>query len=255
MDDSAPRLAMVAGEASGDLLAGLLLGGLRAALAGPARPSASAGRSMAAQGFEAWWPHDKLAVRGYVEVLRHYREIAGIRNAAGRAPAADRPDVFIGVDAPDFNLGLEAQLQGRGHQDGPLRQPVDLGLARRARREDRAQPSTMCCACSRSSRRCYASARHRGDLRRPSAGRRDPAASRRAPPAAPRSGWRDDDTVVAVLPGSRALRDRSTSRRASCRPPRCCTGARPALRFVLPVAPGLRDADRAAAPQHAPACR
>ncbi len=78
---------MVAGEASGDLLAGLLLGGLRARW--PALQAAGiGGPQMAAQGFEAWWPHDKLAVRGYVEVLRHYREIAGIRDAARRAPAA-----------------------------------------------------------------------------------------------------------------------------------------------------------------------
>ena len=68
---------------------------------------------MARAGFEPWWPSEKLAVRGYVEVLRHYREIVGIREQLSSA-AAGRPDVFIGVDAPDFNLDLEAGLKARG---------------------------------------------------------------------------------------------------------------------------------------------
>ena len=78
----APRFAMVAGEASGDLLAGLLLDGLRARWPELQSPAASAARGWRAHGFDAWWPHEKLAVRGYVEVLRHYREIVGIRDAA-----------------------------------------------------------------------------------------------------------------------------------------------------------------------------
>jgi lipid-A-disaccharide synthase len=63
---------------------------------------------MARHGFDAWWPHDKLAVRGYVEVLKHYREIAGIRRELCGRLLRERPDAFIGVDAPDFNLDLEA---------------------------------------------------------------------------------------------------------------------------------------------------
>ena len=69
---------------------------------------------MTRRGFEAWWPSEKLAVRGYVEVLRHYREIVGIRAQLRRKLLADRPDVFIGVDAPDFNLDLEADLKAAG---------------------------------------------------------------------------------------------------------------------------------------------
>ena len=72
------------------------------------------GPKMAAQGFSAWWPHDKLAVRGYVEVLSHYREIAGIRALLKQRLLRERPDAFIGVDAPDFNLGLEAALKAQG---------------------------------------------------------------------------------------------------------------------------------------------
>lgn len=107
------KLALVAGEASGDLLAGLLLGGLRQRW--PALQSAGiGGPRMAEHGFQAWWPHDKLAVRGYVEVLRHYREIRAIRDALAERLVRERPDAFIGVDAPDFNLGLEQKLRAAG---------------------------------------------------------------------------------------------------------------------------------------------
>ncbi|MDO8248620.1 MAG: lipid-A-disaccharide synthase [Rhodoferax sp.] len=105
---------MVAGEASGDLLAGLLLDGLRERW--PAMTAAGiGGPQMARRGFEAWWPHDKLSVHGYGwEVLRRYREIVGIRKQLKDRLLQQRPDVFIGVDAPDFNLDLEAALKAQG---------------------------------------------------------------------------------------------------------------------------------------------
>jgi lipid-A-disaccharide synthase len=110
---AAPRIAMVAGEASGDLLAALLLDGLHARW-----PALSAhgigGPQMAQRGFEAWWPSDKLAVRGYVEVLRHYRGIVAIRAQCRRRWLQSPPDLFIGVDAPDFNLALERDLRRAG---------------------------------------------------------------------------------------------------------------------------------------------
>lgn len=107
------RIAMVAGEASGDLLASHLIAALKARLPG-ARFFGIGGPKMAAQGFDAWWPLEKLAVFGYVEALKHYREIAGIRRQLKKQLLANPPDVFIGVDAPDFNLGLEAELKRRG---------------------------------------------------------------------------------------------------------------------------------------------
>jgi lipid-A-disaccharide synthase len=107
------KLAMVAGEASGDLLASLLIGGLRSRW--PALQAGGiGGPKMTALGFEAWWPSDKLAVRGYVEVLRHYREISGIRERLAERLLASPPQAFVGVDAPDFNLGLEARLKAAG---------------------------------------------------------------------------------------------------------------------------------------------
>lgn len=111
---ASPRFALVAGEASGDLLAGLLLGGLRQRWPGLTGVGIG-GPQMVAQGFDAWWPSERLAVRGYVEVLRHYREIVGIRQQLRqRLLQGERPDVFIGVDAPDFNLELEANLKAAG---------------------------------------------------------------------------------------------------------------------------------------------
>lgn len=107
------RVGMVAGEVSGDLLAGLLLTGMRERWPG-LESWGIGGPQMTRLGFRAKWPIDKLAVRGYVEVLRHYREIVGIRRELRTRLLAQRPDLFIGVDAPDFNLQLEADLRAKG---------------------------------------------------------------------------------------------------------------------------------------------
>eukprot|EP01036_Dinobryon_divergens_P045786 gene45786-61200_t len=104
---------MVAGEASGDLLASLLLKGLHERWPGTSAVGIG-GPRMAAQGFEAWWPSEKLSVFGYVDALRHYRELLGIRTALRERLLRERPQVFIGVDAPDFNFGLEAPLKAAG---------------------------------------------------------------------------------------------------------------------------------------------
>lgn len=107
------RIAMVAGEASGDTLGALLIEALSQALPG-ARFVGIGGPKMQAAGLEAWHSADALAVRGYVEVLRHLPKIVGIRRDLLRRLRADPPDLFIGIDAPDFNLGLEEQLRRRG---------------------------------------------------------------------------------------------------------------------------------------------
>jgi lipid-A-disaccharide synthase len=107
------RIAMVAGEASGDLLAAHLIAALKRELPS-ARFVGIGGPKMQREGFDAWWPAEKLAVRGYAEVLRHYREIADIRRQLLARLLDERPDVFIGVDAPDFNLWLEGKLKGHG---------------------------------------------------------------------------------------------------------------------------------------------
>ncbi len=103
-------IAMVAGETSGDLLASRLLSGLRPQLPN-ARIHGIGGPKMADYGFSSDWPMEKLAVRGLFEVLAHYQEIKGIQNALRDQLLAERPAVFIGVDAPDFNFGLESTLK------------------------------------------------------------------------------------------------------------------------------------------------
>ena len=107
------RLGLVAGEASGDLLAGLLLDGVRQRWP-QLQAQGIGGPAMAQRGFEAWWPQEKLAVRGYVEVLPRLPELLRIRRQLGERWLAQKPDVFVGVDAPDFNLDLEIRLRQAG---------------------------------------------------------------------------------------------------------------------------------------------
>jgi len=107
------RIAMVAGEASSDLLASHLIRALRRHL-----PDAEffgiGGPKMEAEGFQTWWPAEKLSVHGYVDALKNYRELSGIRRSLRDRLIADPPAAFIGVDAPDFSLWLERRLKEKG---------------------------------------------------------------------------------------------------------------------------------------------
>jgi lipid-A-disaccharide synthase len=107
------RVGMVAGEASGDLLAAHLIAALKARRR-PMLFAGIGGPRMIAEGFESHYPMEKLSVRGYAEVLRNYTEIMGIRRRLGKALIEERPDLFIGVDSGDFNLGLERRLRDAG---------------------------------------------------------------------------------------------------------------------------------------------
>ena len=106
-------LGMVAGEASGDLLAAALLEGV-AARVGQLHAAGIGGPAMARHGFDAWWTIEALSVNGYLEVLREYPRLRRMRDALAERLAAWRPQVFVGVDAPDFNLDLEARLRRDG---------------------------------------------------------------------------------------------------------------------------------------------
>lgn len=104
---------MVAGEASSDQLAAHLIGALKVRL-----PDAGflgiGGPKMQREGFKSLWPAEMLAVRGYAEVIRHYRAITRMRRQLLRRLLDERPDVFIGVDGSDFNLWLEKRLKRAG---------------------------------------------------------------------------------------------------------------------------------------------
>ncbi|HEX7441216.1 MAG TPA: lipid-A-disaccharide synthase, partial [Caldimonas sp.] len=236
MTSDAPRFAMVAGEASGDLLAGMLLEGLKARWPG-LRAEGIGGPKMAAQGFEAWWPHDKLAVRGYVEVLSHYREIAAIRAALAERLLQTPPDAFIGVDAPDFNLDLEVRLKARGVKTIQFVSPsIWAWRGKRIEKIRRATDLVLCIFPFEPP--IYAkqgvAAAYVGH---PLAG----AIPLEVPRAQSRAalGIGGEETVVAILPGSRRAEIQYIA-------PRLLGAAhtmhaqRPGLHFLIPVVPGLR---------------
>ncbi len=140
-----PRIGMVAGEASGDLLAASVLAcwrgqgasgatlsasqpddaavssGAGDALSLPPSPGADravcagiGGPRMQAEGFEAWWPSEWLAVHGYAEAFKALPRLLWVRRQLRQRLLSWPAQAFVGVDAPDFNLGLEARLRAAG---------------------------------------------------------------------------------------------------------------------------------------------
>lgn len=239
---------MVAGEASGDLLAGLLLGGVLSRW--PQAPTFGiGGPKMAAHGFDAWWPSDKLAVRGYVEVLRHYREIAGIRRALATRLLRDRPDVFVGVDAPDFNLGLAQRLRDAGLRTIQFVCPsIWAWRAGRVKQIARAVDHVLCLFPFEPEilRLAGVAATFVGHPLADAIALQPPRAASRAA-----LGLAQGDAVVAVLPGSRRSEIEANAP-AFLRAVARLQAQRPALRFVLPAAPGLRALLEPLVAAHAP---
>jgi lipid-A-disaccharide synthase len=241
------RIVMVAGEASGDLLAGLLLGGLRDRWP-QLQASGIGGPKMAAQGFDAWWPHDKLAVRGYVEVLSHYREIAGIRNQLAERLLADPPDLFIGVDAPDFNLDLEARLKAKGIRTVHFISPsVWAWRAKRIEKIHTAVDHMLCVFPFEPA--LYAkhgvAATYVGHPLADVIPLETPRAQSRAT-----LGIAAGEVMVALLPGSRRSEIQYIAPRL-LQAAREMHKLRPGLRFAIPVVPGLRHAIEPLRRQHA----
>lgn len=106
-------IGIVAGEASGDLLGSHLIAAIK-----QRRPDIEfvgiAGPKMIAQGAKSLFPMERLAVRGYFEVLRHFLGLVRMRRKLAKHFIENPPELFIGIDAPDFNLGLEAMLRRKG---------------------------------------------------------------------------------------------------------------------------------------------
>ncbi len=240
MTNEGPRFALVAGEASGDLLAGLLLDGLKARW--PALTCGGiGGPRMISRGFDAWWSSDKLAVRGYVEVLRHYREIAGIREQLknrlldGRER---RPDMFIGVDAPDFNLDLEAALKADGIKTVHFVSP-SIWAWREGRVEKiRRSVDHVLCIFPFEPALLAAQGIAATYVGHPLANlipmQPDRQAARRA------LGLQDEGTVIAVLPGSRKSEIQYLAGRFF-RTVAVIKRAQPAIKFIVPALPTLKS--------------
>lgn len=234
---AALQAALVAGETSGDLLAGLLLDGMRERW-----PALSAfgigGPQMAARGFDAWWPHDTLAVHGYNwEVLRRYREIVGIRQQLKTRLLHQRPEVFIGVDAPDFNLDLEAALKAQGIKTVHFVSPSVW--AWRAERVEKIRASVDHVLCifpfepALLAQHGIAATYVGHPLANVIPMEPDRARARAA------LGLADADLVLAILPGSR----RSEVRHLALRffqAAALVNKAQPAIKFIVPAVPSLQ---------------
>jgi lipid-A-disaccharide synthase len=231
------RFALVAGETSGDLLAGLLLGGMRQRWPNH-RSYGIGGARMAEHGFEAWWPSDRLAVRGYIEVLRHYRGIVSIRNQLReRLLGPERPDLFIGVDAPDFNLDLEAELKRRGIRTMHFVCPSVWAWRPERMAKIRHSADHVLCIFPFEPALLAQHGITSTYVGHPLADvipmQPDRAAARAA------LGLPADGEVVAVLPGSRSSELQYLGQRffdAAAR----ILAARPAIRFVVPAVPALQ---------------
>ncbi|MEO3712850.1 lipid-A-disaccharide synthase [Roseateles flavus] len=248
MPEAAPRLSLVAGEASGDLLGGLLLAGLRERWPG-LQAAGIGGPRMAAQGFEAWWPHHKLSVFGYVDALLHLREILGIRKALGERLLADPPRAFIGIDAPDFNFALEAKLKAAGIKSIHFVCPSIW--AWRAERVNKIRASTdhvLCLFPFEPALLAEAgiAASYVGHPLADVIPLEPPRAAARG-----KLGLGEGDTVVALLPGSRKSEIRYIAE-PLLQAAALMSRVRPALRFVMPVVPGLRSLVEPLVRKHAP---
>ena len=233
-----PVVAMVAGEASGDILAGLLLDGLRERWPG-LLASGIGGAHMVRRGFQALWASDRLAVRGYVEVLGRYREIVSIRRRLRERLLREPPSVFIGVDAPDFNLALERDLKASGIKTVQFVCPsVWAWRAHRLQRMGQSVDHVLCVfpfepALLHSHGIAATYVGH--PLAHLIPMQSDRAAARRA------IGFSDADQVLAILPGSRESEVHYLARRFFDTAA-LLLRARPGLRCVVPALAPLRGA-------------
>lgn len=113
MKSSAPIFSLVAGEASGDLLGGALLHGMRERWP-DLKAEGIGGPMMQAQGFECLHSYEALAIHGFVDAIKNIRELLALRSNMVKQVIDQRPDIFIGIDAPDFNFGLEKRIRQSG---------------------------------------------------------------------------------------------------------------------------------------------
>lgn len=232
------RVALVAGEASGDILGAGLMQALK-----EKHPQIEfigvGGPRMEAEGLVSAFPMERLAVMGLVEVLGRLRELLGRRKRLVRELIAARPDVFIGIDAPDFNLGLELKLRQAGIKTVHYVSP-SVWAWRQKRVLKIRQACDLMLTLFPFEARFYLE--HRVPVRfvgHPLANTIPLQVDRAGARAA--VGLGEDETVVALLPGSRGgevarLGELFLDTAARLR------ALRPGIRFVLPCASAERRA-------------
>ena len=241
------RFALVAGEASGDILGAALIRGLRERF-----PEATfygvAGPRMREAGCEAIESIEALSVMGLTEVLRHLPRLLRLRQTLVERIAADRPDLFIGIDAPDFNLGVERRLKARGIRTAHLVSPTIWAWRPGRVHGIGAAADLILCLYPFEPALYQAHGIRAAYVGHPLADQLDdhvtPAAARRG------LGLPEHERVVAVLPGSRGseLHFLSDAFAAAA----AWLHARlPGLRFVAPIArPDLRPVFEQAIARH-----
>jgi lipid-A-disaccharide synthase len=238
------RIALVAGEASGDLLAAHLLRALTAdrSAVGEVRAFGIGGPQMAQAGFQAWSPSSDLAVRGYVEVLRRLPALLRLRRRLAQRLIDEPPDLFIGVDAPDFNLRLEERLRQAGIPVAHFVCPSIWAWRMERVHQIRRSVDRVLCLFPFEPDILAAHGIAADYVGHPLADhiplQVDAFAARRA------LGLDADRSVVALLPGSRSS-EISAIAPVLLQAAKRIRNERPEIQFVLPVAPGLIEQVRA----------
>ncbi len=244
----APHFGMVAGEASGDLLASLLLPALQRRW--PAmRAGGIGGPRMRSLGFEAWWPSERLAVNGFVDALAQLRSLWTLRRQLGGRLLRERPAAFVGIDAPDFNLGLEARLKGAGIKTVHFVCPsIWAWRGGRIKQLGRCVDHLLCLFPFEPAllRKAGIAATYVGHPLADMIPLDPPRAAARAA-----LGLAAGDAVVALLPGSRRGEMRDVAP-AFLQAAVLLHKQRAAMRFVLPAAAGLGPTLQALLRAHAP---
>ncbi|NWN83303.1 MAG: lipid-A-disaccharide synthase [Halomonas sp.] len=226
------RVYLVAGELSGDILGAGLMRALKARHPGVVFRGIG-GPRMIAEGIDSRYPLEALSVMGLVEVVKHLPRLLGVRRELRRDALRWRPDIMIGIDAPDFNLGLERQLRESGLTTAHYVSP-SVWAWRQGRVKGIARSVDAMLTFLPFEAAFYA--RHRVPVAFVGHPLADELPLENDRPAARAAlGLTGDASVLAVLPGSRAGEIRFIGDTFLAAAERLCT-ARPALRVVIPAA-------------------
>lgn len=246
------RIALVAGELSGDLLGGALVRSLRCRFP-HAHIYGVAGPRMVEAGCEAIESIEQLSVMGLAEVLPAVPRLLKLRARLVERFAADRPDVFIGLDAPDFNLGLAKRLRARGLRTVHVVSPT-IWAWRPGRVKGIARAvDLMLCLFPFEPQHYEGSGVLARYIGHPLANELDDSVRPEAARAA--IGLVGEGPLVAILPGSRGGELKYLAE-PFARAAALLHDRIPGVRFVTPIAkPSLEAGLRAASSAHAPHCR